>query len=183
MDKMVKGLLVNLGSADDQTRLIALETLLNITENKVEWIYEAWDEMVAKLEHENSYQRTIAILVLCSLAKSDHDKRMADLLPRLLAHTRDEKFVTSRKCLQNIWQVAVADAPMRKVIIAHLEKQFADCPAGKHYNLIRQDILFSMRRMADHAGDDALLERAKKLVEMEQEEKYLKKYEAVLRGR
>lgn len=181
MDKMVKDAIDNLGSNDDKIRLTALETILKITDDEVDWVYDVWDDLIKKLDHENSFQRNIAIMLLCNLAKSDSENRMEGMLQSILAHTRDNKFVTSRKCLQYVWKLAVVNTPARKIVVAHLEKQYESCIEGKHYNLIRQDIIYSLRQIVDHDGDGGLLTLANELVKKEKEEKYRKRYETILK--
>jgi hypothetical protein len=180
MNKKVRESIDNLASTDDKIRLAALQTILRITDNQVDWVYDVWDDLIDKLDNENSYQRSIAILVLCNLAKSDSENRIEGALPRLLAHTKDEKFITSRQCIQNIWKVAAINHRAKNTILDHLEKQFATCAEEKHYNLIRQDIIQSIRLLYDHEEDERLLARAKKMTKNEKEEKYRKKYEAIL---
>ena len=181
MDKDLKKSIDNLGSKDDAIRMNALQTILKITEDEVDWVYDVWNDLVDKLDDENSYQRTIAIRVLCNLVKSDSENRMQALLNRLLAHTKDEKFITSRICIQSIWKVAATSNQAREIIIDHLEKRFEECVQEKHYNLIRQDIIQSMRLLYDHQKDDGLLARAREMVKKEKEEKYRKKYEDILK--
>jgi HEAT repeat protein len=181
MDKLVKESFENLGSSDDKIRLNALKTILGITEKKVDWIYEVWDGLVDKLDDENSYQRSIAIMVLCNLAKSDSENRLAVSLQRLLGHTSDEKFITSRQCLQNIWKLAATSSRTREIVLDHLEKQFEGCAEEKHYNLLRQDIIQALRLIYDMGKDDSILVRAKELAKIEHEDKYRKKYEAILK--
>lgn len=181
MDNLVKECIDNLGSTDDNTRLNALQTILKITEDKVDWVYEVWDDLVCKLDHENSYQRSIAIMVLCNLAKSDSENRIEGILDRLLAHTRDDKFITSRQCIQNIWKVAAINNRTKTIVLDHLEKQYADCSEDKHYNLIRQDVIQSIRLLYDYEEDDSLLARAKEMIKMEKEDRYRKKYKAILK--
>lgn len=180
MNNKVRESIDNLASTDDKIRLAALQTILNITENQVDWVYEVWNELIDKLSHENSYQRSIAILVLCNLAKSDAENRMEEVLPGLLTHTRDEKFITSRQCIQNIWKVAAINPNAKRTILDHLEKQFAGCAAEKHYNLIRQDIIQSIRCLYDFEPDERLLALATKMTQLEKEEKFRKKYAAIL---
>ena len=60
-------------------------------------------------------------------------------------------------------------------MVAHLETRFEGCAQEKHYNLIRQDIIQSIRILYDQTGDDGLLVKAKDLVLMEKEEKVSKK--------
>lgn len=181
MDNLVKECIDNLGSTDDNTRLNALQTILKITEDKVDWVYEVWDDLVCKLDHENSYQRSIAIMVLCNLAKSDSENRIEGILDRLLAHTRDDKFITSRQCIQNIWKVAAINNRTKTIVLDHLEKQYADCSEDKHYNLIRRDVIQSIRLLYDYEEDDSLLARAKEMIKMEKEDRYRKKYKAILK--
>lgn len=181
MENAVKECIRNLEATDDQIRLNALQTILSITEHPVDWVYEVWDDLLQKLNHENSYQRSIAILVLCHLAKSDQENRLNASIDLLLAHTQDEKFITSRQCLQNIWKVAAANKTIRQKILAHLEQRFKACAGEKHYNLIRQDILQSIRSLYDTEKDETLLAMARTLMAEETEDKYRKKYQAILK--
>ncbi|HEX2995087.1 MAG TPA: hypothetical protein VHP14_09685 [Anaerolineales bacterium] len=181
MNKTIKNHIENLASTDDKIRLEALQSLLKVTESKVDWAYEAWDILLGKLEHENSYQRSIGIILLCNLAKSDVENRLGTSLDRLLAHTKDEKFITSRQCIQNVWKVAAANKLNSEKVVKHLEKRFMECANEKHYNLLRQDIIQSMISLYGHEGNDQLLTRTQVLIGKEKEMKYRKQYEALLR--
>ncbi len=183
MNKNIKNHIENLASTDDKIRLEALQSLLKITESKVDWVYEVWDLLLEKLDHENSYQRSIAVMLLCNLAKSDVENHLEVSLDRLLAHTRDEKFITSRQCIQNIWKVAATNKSTREKVLKHLEKRFLECPGEKHYNLIRQDILQSMMCLYRKEEDNKLFAGMQTLVGKEEETKYRKQYEALLRAK
>lgn len=137
--------------------------------------------MLDKLGSENSYQRSIGILLLCNLAKSDSEDRLRHSLDRLLAHTRDEKFITERQCVQNIWKTAATNRANREKVLKHLEEQFVDCAGEKHYNLLRLDIIQSMVALYKWEGDSELLRRAQSLIAQEPEAKYRKQYQALLR--
>ena len=181
MDLYTQECFDNLASTDDTIRMNALQTMLDITEKPVDWVYAVWDDLLHRLNHPNSYQRTIAILVLCNLAKSDTKNRLGNSLELLLAHTKDEKFVTSRKCLQNIWKVAASSPQYRDKVIDHLEKRFMECASETHSNLLRQDILQSIRSLYDQEKDEQLLTRAGEWLQEEKEEKYRKQYAAILK--
>ncbi len=180
MDSQVRGHFNNLTSADDQTRLKALRAVLHLTDRKVPWVYEVWDDLVGRLDDPNSYQRSIAIMVLCNLAKSDTEGRLEHSLAKILEHTKDEKFITSRQCIQNIWKVAAADRASRDRVLKHLGKRFNQCAEEKHYNLIRQDIIQALRSLHDNVADEGVLKLGTDLIEREKEAKHRKKYEAVL---
>ncbi len=120
-------------------------------------------------------------MLLCNLAKSDHEDRLKSSLDRLLAHTRDEKFITSRQCIQNIWKVAAANKSNRGKVLSHLETRFLECEPEKHYNLLRQDIVQSMVLLNRCEEDKKFLERVQALIEAEQNMKYRKQYEVLLK--
>ncbi len=181
MDNKVKKYIDDLSSTDDQTRLKALQTLLKMTETPVDWVYEVWDILLEKLENENSYQRSIGIMLLCNLAKSDREDRLKVSLDCLLTHTKDEKFITSRQCIQNIWKAAATTKANREKVLKHLEKRFMECEQEKHYNLLRQDMIQSIVLLNQHTENRTLLARAQALVEKEQNAKYQKQYEALLK--
>jgi hypothetical protein len=182
MNKIIKKYIEDLGSTDDKIRLNALQFLLKETESKVDWVYEVWDHLLEKLESENSYQRSIGILMLCNLAKSDTEDRLSSVLDRLLVHTEDEKFITSRQCIQNIWKVAATTEINRENVLKHLEQRFVECADEKHSNLLRQDIIQSMISLNTVERNPGLLTRIQTLTAKETEMKNRKKYEALLRA-
>ena len=120
MDEPIKAIFQDLGSTDDKIRSDALQLILNITENKVDWIYDVWEDLLDKLGNENSYQRSIGIMLLCNLAKSDTQNRISACLNRILKYTRDDKFITSRQCIQNVWKIAAACEGTKEIIVDHL---------------------------------------------------------------
>jgi hypothetical protein len=165
-----------LGSADDTIRYNALKSVLRLTDRKVAWTYAVWDRLVAGLSDESSYQRSIAAMVLCNLAKSDPERRMRKVLGRLLNLTRDEKFVTARQCTQSIWKIASANPGLEGKVVEHLVELYGDCREGKHYNLIRQDIIQSLANLYHEGGSEELMLRAFELIQEEDDPKYRKKY-------
>jgi hypothetical protein len=122
-------------------------------------------------------------MLLCNLAKSDVEDRLGVSLDRLLAHTRDEKFITSRQCIQNIWKVAATNKSNRERVLEHLEKRFMECTNEKHYNLLRQDVVQAMMSLHGEAGDDQLLTNVQALIAEEENAKYRKQYQALLKGK
>lgn len=183
MNQTIRKRIDDLASTDDKIRLDALQTLLKATDSKVDWVYEVWDHLFEKLESENSFQRSIGIMLLCNLAKSDMENRLRTCLDELLAHTKDEKFITSRQCLQNIWKIAAANKSIRENVLKHLEKRFTQCANEKHFNLLRQDIIQAIVSLSKHEGDGTLLSKAQALITKEQDAKYRKQYEALLKAK
>ena len=102
MDKVTRTALDQLRAADGDVRFEAMNTILKLTDEPVDWAYDVWGEMVDMLRHEHNHVRAIAAQVLCNLAKSDPENRMQKDFDALMAVTKDEKFVTARHSLQSI---------------------------------------------------------------------------------
>ncbi|HEX6034752.1 MAG TPA: hypothetical protein VFY83_09975, partial [Anaerolineales bacterium] len=112
----------------------------------------------------------------------DTEDRLGSVLDRLLIHTRDEKFITSRQCIQNTWKVATTNRTNREKVLKHLEKRFVECADEKHYNLLRQDVIQAVISLDKFDGKDGLLTRIRALIAKEADAKNRKKYEALLQG-
>jgi hypothetical protein len=111
--------------------------------------------------------------MLCNLAQSDTQGRIASVLPLILAHTKDEKFITSRQCIQACWKVAAYQPSLKDLVVAHLTARFRECENEKHANLLRLDIIHSLRKI-NRAGDLAGLING--LIDSETNEKYRASY-------
>lgn len=156
-------------SPNDDIRGKAYQELLQMTDGYVEWADEVWDDLASRLSDSNSYQRTIGLTLLCNLAKSDPRNRLAELLPAILAHTKDEKFITSRMCLQFCWKIAANQPHLQTAVVDHLEKRFFECETEPHANLLRLDIIQSLRKINRNGTLDTLIE---KLISSETNPKY-----------
>ncbi len=179
--KEIDQLFIDLKSANDSIRYKAFKELLSVTENKVLWIYDKWFELTEKLDSTNSYARSIGIMVLANLAKSDGDNRISSILDRYLEFFEDEKFITSRQCIQHVWKIAVIQASNRDKIIQRLIDSYTDNKHLKsHASLIRQDIISSLYQIYQHAGDNNLLAAIDELINSENDVKLQKKLRKIV---
>jgi len=176
MEKNIGTRLDHLWSMDRDLQNKAFTYILKATEEPVGWAYEAWDELLANLSHKDNHNRAIAAQILCNLAKSDPKTRMLKDFAKLLAVTKDERFVTARHCLQALWKVGVAGKKQQKAYMEGLERRFQECLAEKNGTLIRYDILQSMRNVYDVSKDKKIKEKALELVGTEKDLKYRRKY-------
>ena len=71
MDSELGKLLNNTESKDNKIRFAAFTKLLEITDTRVDWFSDVFDDLSNRLESDNSYQRSIGMMLLCNLAKSD----------------------------------------------------------------------------------------------------------------
>jgi len=65
-------------------------------------VYPFWDTLAQKLQSENSYQRSIGIMLLSENVRHDAEKKLDTVLQEYLFHCGDAKFITARQTLQSI---------------------------------------------------------------------------------
>src|SRR5690349_8294420 len=173
----------DLRSSDAARQNAAYESLMKASDSPVNWAYEVWDDLLRTLSEGDNRQRAIAAQVLSNLAKSDPKQRMLKDLPLLLKVTKDERFVTARHALQSLWKVGVAGEPQRTALLRGLEKRFKECESEKNGTLIRYDILVALRRVFDATSDEEIRASCQRLMEIEKDAKYRKKYATVWRDK
>jgi hypothetical protein len=176
-----KQLLTDLRSSEQGRQNRAFQGFLKATDSPVDWAYEVWDDLLGTLVDGDNRQRSIAAQVLSNLAKSDPKERMLKDLAALLKVTKDERFVTARHCLQSLWKVGMAGELQRKALLKGLATRFKECGAEKNCTLIRYDILVVLRRVYDAVRDEQMRSTAQRLIAMEEDPKYQKKYSTVWR--
>jgi hypothetical protein len=181
LDQKLRVIFDNLSSTDNAIRLEAFNCIMDLTEQDVSWIYEIWDPLVEKLSSGNSFQRSIGVMILCNLAKSDSENRLEEIIDVLLKHTNDEQFITARQSIQHIWKIGVGNNKIKEKITTHLVQQYRECETEKHYNLIRTDIIQSLKSLADSDLDPSLLSLVEDLIGEEKDPKHMKKYRSILR--
>jgi hypothetical protein len=153
MDALLRNKFDDLESRNDLIRMKAWKYLMELTEKEVDWVYEKWDYLVKNLDNENSFQRSIAIMMLCNLVKSDKEKRISKILNKVLPHTKDDSIITSRQCINSIWKIAIINKQLSEKVIIHLNARYKECMPEKHYNLLRQDIIRSIKHIYDKEMD------------------------------
>jgi len=181
MNKAIQSNIANIRSQDKDLQNQAFTDLLTATDKPVDWAYEAWDELLDGLTHKDNHVRAISAQVLCNLAKSDPMNRMLKDFDKLLAVTKDERFVTARHCLQSLWKVGVAGKKQQRVYMQGLERRFQECITEKNCTLIRYDILQSFRNVYDMVKEEEIKEKALELIAIEEDPKYKKKYSGLWR--
>lgn len=179
MDERIKSCFRNIKSDDGTLQNQAFCELMEVTKHPVDWSYEVWDEMVQTLSHNDNRRRAIAAQVLCNLAKSDSESRMLKDFKKLLAVTKDERFVTARHCLQNLWKIGAVGKKQKKMLVDGLARRFQECASEKNCTLIRYDILVGLKKLHDEVKDETIRKKALELMETEEDVKYRKKYGTV----
>lgn len=176
MDALIRLYLEQLQSSDQNIRNEGYIGLAAAAEEIVDWTYECWGLLRSNLTHSDNHRRTIAVQLMSKLAKSDPEMRVMDDFPRLLAVTRDDRFVTARQSLQSLWQIGLAGPEQRRMLIEGLTLRYEDCIDEKNYMMIRYDIIHSMRQLYDRVPEPFIRQTALDLIEREADVKYRRKY-------
>ena len=176
MDNTTRTHLDSIRSTDGQLQNKSYFFLMEKTEKPVDWAYEAWDELVEGLTHKDNHVRAISSQLLANLARSDPKGRMFKDFDKLLAVTKDEKFVTARHCLQSIWKVGLGGKNAQIMVVKGLEKRYQECVKEKNGSLIRYDILVGLRNLYEATTSSEIKEKALELIDLETDLKYKKKY-------
>ena len=178
-DKKIRTQLDNIFSDDGQVQFKAYDYLMKETEKPVNLAYEAWDQLIAGLTHNDNHVRAICGQLLGNLGRSDPKGRMFKDFDKLLAVTKDERFVTARHTMQNIWKVGLGGKNAQQLVVKGLEKRFKECIREKNCTLIRYDINVALRNLYDATTSSEIREKALELIELEKDPKYKKKYATV----
>lgn len=90
---------------DDKIRYQAF-LLLQTRSSFFDDIYPYWDTFRNKLKSDNSYQRSIGLMLIAENAKWDTENRMEDTIDEYLTLLNDEKPITIRQCIQALGKIA-----------------------------------------------------------------------------
>jgi hypothetical protein len=150
-----------------------------MTNEKVDWAYEIWDDLKNDLTHPDNHQRAIAAQLLCNLAKCDPEGRMFGDFPALMEVTKDKRFVTARHCIQSLWKIGMAGMQQKEMLLNGLAERFRNCAEEKNCTLICYDIIQGLRKLYDKEEDETVKQLALDLIETEEDLKYRKKYASV----
>lgn len=69
-------------------------------------VYPYWDILQSKLGSDNSYQRSIGLMLIAENVKWDTENRMEDVIGEYLQLLKDEKPITIRQCIQSLGEIA-----------------------------------------------------------------------------
>jgi hypothetical protein len=69
-------------------------------------VYSFWDTFRDKLKSDNSYKRSIGLMLIAENVRWDEQNRMEDTIDEYLKLLNDEKPITIRQCIQSLGKVA-----------------------------------------------------------------------------
>lgn len=181
MDSETRMLFDLLEESDKETQYKAFVLLLEAMEEKVNWTYEVWDDLVEDLSSIDNHKRARAGQFLSYLAISDPEKRIVKDFSKVWKVTYDERFVTARHTLQASWRIGLAGEEQKELLLNHYKRRFKEAENEKNDTMIRSDITKNLKQLYEVLQDVKIKEMSLKLIDKEQDLKYRKKYEKVWR--
>jgi hypothetical protein len=100
----IKQLIEWLSESDDKLRYPSL-LLLQSRSKEHDDVYLYWDEFVSKLKSDNSFQRSIGIMLIVENVRWDKESKFKDIIDYYLTFCNDEKVITARQCIQGLSNV------------------------------------------------------------------------------
>jgi hypothetical protein len=100
-EKDIKGLIDNLNLKDDNLRYKSF-LLIQARSDFYDDCYKYMDIFIQKLTSDNSYQRSIGLMLIAANVKWDKQNKFDLIIDEYLSHINDEKFITSRQCIQSL---------------------------------------------------------------------------------
>ena len=94
---------------DDTIRYQAFLLLQNRSMN-FDDVYAYWETFCKKLNSENSYQRSIGLMLIAENVKWDKDDKINKIIDEYLLHLNDVKPITVRQCIQSLQKIV----PLKK---------------------------------------------------------------------
>ncbi len=93
-----------LNEKDDNLRYHAFLLLQNRSQ-KFPDVYPYWDELAAKFTSDNSYQRSLGLMLIADNARWDTEGKFDALTQKYLTFIDDEKPITVRQCVQSLTKI------------------------------------------------------------------------------
>lgn len=104
---------------DDSIRYQAFLLLQNRS-SLFDDVYPYWDTFRDKLKSNNSYQRSIGLMLIAENAKWDAQNRMENTIDEYLTLLNDEKPITIRQCIQALGKISSAKPGLNDKIASAL---------------------------------------------------------------
>ncbi len=97
----IRFLVETLNEKDDMLRYNAF-LLLQAYSRLFSAVYEYWDELEKKLDSDNSYQRSLGIMLIAENMRWDKEGKFGKTISKYLSCCVDKKFITARQTIQGL---------------------------------------------------------------------------------
>lgn len=139
-------LVEKLAEKDDKLRYNAF-LLLQAQSQLAPSVYAHWDTLAAKLDSDNSYQRSLGVMLLAENIRWDSEGKFSQVIDKFLTCCSDEKFITARQTLQSLTKVAMATNAYNQMISAHVAALDLSKHRANQQSLLKKDIAALLKKL------------------------------------
>jgi len=132
-------LVETLAEKDDKLRYNAF-LLLQAHSKIAATVYPHWNVLEKKLDSDNSYQRSLGVMLLAENVRWDIDDRFKDVLGKFWVCCNDEKFITARQTIQALATVMQSTEKYNGAIKQGLLKLKFDMYKENQQSLLKRDV-------------------------------------------
>jgi hypothetical protein len=123
---------------DDKLRYNAF-LLLQAHSQVAPSVYPYWDVLEKKLDSDNSYQRSLGVMLLAENVRWDKNNRFAEALGKFWVCCNDAKFITARQTIQALGTVMKSTSKHNAAIKQGLLKLKFDQYKENQQSLLKRD--------------------------------------------
>jgi hypothetical protein len=128
-----------LTKTDDRIRYHAFLLLKENSQDSPK-AYSYWDTFKSKLGSDNSYQRSIGLMLIAENAKWDKNGKLEKTIDEYLGCCTDEKFITARQAIQGLAKIVTATKTYNEKIKQYMTNfPFEKYPKNQQ-GLLKKDV-------------------------------------------
>lgn len=135
----VQLLMEALSEKDDKMRFHAF-LLLQAHSHIQPTIYDHWAVLVNKLGSDNSYQRSLGVMLIAENVRWDKEAKFRGIIEKYFACCTDQKFITSRQAIQGLGVITASTDYYNHEIRRRLMALDLRMYKEKQQKLLREDI-------------------------------------------
>ena len=132
-------LIEHLTEKDDKLRYSAF-LLLQAKSRLFPLVYGHWDLLTQKLTSDNSYQRSLGVMLLAENVRWDKEGKFSKSLNAYLDCCGDEKFITARQAIQGLASIIKIDSRYNQKIKQRLSSLQLDKYKENQQKLLSKDV-------------------------------------------
>lgn len=135
----VEFLVQTLSEKDDKLRYNAF-LLLQAHSKESAQVYPHWDRLQEKLGSDNSYQRSLGVMLMAENVRWDSQGKFKGVIGKYFECCSDEKFITARQTIQALAQVIKATDKYNTQIAAKLAALDFSKYKENQQSLLKRDV-------------------------------------------
>jgi hypothetical protein len=132
-------LIESLSDKNDKLRYTSF-LLLQANSKEYPGVYAYWSVLEKKLDNDNSYQRSLGIMLIAENVKWDIEGRFSKIISKYMKCCHDEKFITARQTIQGLGTIVKTTAKFDKEIKQGISSlQFSEYKENQQ-KLLKKDV-------------------------------------------